>query len=130
MKKLILISLLFLSCGQNQPASFSNGGGCSTSQLTPSSVLPNGGAIIQCSNGSSSLISNGTLILPVQFCPGTTIYPSTFVEQGFCINNELWAVYSLNGGFLTLIPPGNYSSNGINSSCNFQVLANCLVINN
>lgn len=66
-------------------------------------------------------------IIPVQFCPNTTTYPTTFSEVAFCINNNLYAVYSANDGFLTLIPPGNYTSNGINSTCTFQVLPNCIV---
>jgi hypothetical protein len=69
----------------------------------------------------------GTIVQPIQFCSGTPIYPSTFPEVGFCINNQLWAVYSANGGFLTLIPPGQYSSTGINSSCTFTVGPDCVI---
>lgn len=66
-----------------------------------------------------------TPITIVQFCPNTTAYPSTFSEVGFCIANNLYAVYSANNGFLVYIPPGQYSSNGINSSCTFTVHDNC-----
>lgn len=76
-------------------------------------------------NGSNGL--DGTIITWVQFCPGSTNYPSTFIEGGFCINNNLYAVYSANNGFLTLIPPGNYSSNAIGSRCSFTVLPNCQI---
>lgn len=68
---------------------------------------------------------DGTQITEVQFCPGDTTYPSQFNEIGFCIEGRLYAVYSQNGGFLTYVPPGTYTSNGINSSCTFTVGANC-----
>lgn len=67
----------------------------------------------------------GTLATFVQFCPGATTYPSTFVEVGICVNSNLYAVYSANDGFLTLIPPGRYRSNAIGSRCDFTVLTNC-----
>ncbi len=63
----------------------------------------------------------------VQLCPGTTSYPGVFVEVALCINNELYGVYSANGGFLTKLPQGNYYSNGIGSACNFTVLSNCQI---
>lgn len=70
---------------------------------------------------------DATPVTWVQFCPGTTSYPSTFVEGGFCISGNVYAVYSANGGFMTYIPPGSYNSNAINSSCNFTLLANCII---
>jgi hypothetical protein len=73
--------------------------------------------------------ANGTTISSVQFCPGVPSYPSTFPEVGFCIDNNLYAVYSYNNGFLTLIPPGYYNSNAVGSNCNFTVLPNCQVSN-
>jgi hypothetical protein len=74
--------------------------------------------------------SNGTQITVVQFCPNSVPnYPSTFPEVAECINNQLYAVYSANDGFLTLVPPGVYSSDGINSSCTFTILPNCIVQN-
>jgi hypothetical protein len=70
----------------------------------------------------------GTQVTVVQFCPGvTSTYPSNFPEVGFCISNQLYAVYSANDGFLTLVTPGVYSSDGINASCTFTVAANCEV---
>jgi hypothetical protein len=71
---------------------------------------------------------DGTQITVVQFCQGTPTYPSTFPEVGFCINSQIYAVYSANDGFLTLVPPGDYSSNAIGSTCSFTVAANCKVI--
>ena len=70
---------------------------------------------------------NASQITIVLFCLGNTTYPTTFNEIGFCINSQVYAVYSANDGFLTLVPPGNYSSNAINSSCNFIVYPNCVI---
>lgn len=72
--------------------------------------------------------TNGTTIQPVQFCPNDVpTYPATFPEDGFCIDGSLYAVYSANNGFLTLIPPGQYVSNAIGSTCTFTVLPNCVI---
>lgn len=141
MKKLLLLLLLLIPimhCGpqgspyiQGPPGEQGPGGySCTTSTIAPGTPLPLGGAMISCPDGTTSLISNGTIITPIQFCPGTPSYPSTFVEYGFCINSQLWAVYSLNNGFMTLIPPGEYYSNAVGSNCNFQVVMNCGIINN
>lgn len=95
-----------------------------------------GGAEILCPDSEPVEILNGqngvagapgTLILPIKFCPGESVYPSTFVENGFCIDGKLYAVYSQNGGFMAEIPPGTYNSNAIGSSCNFTVLTNCRI---
>lgn len=84
-------------------------------------------------NGSTGPVgppgSPGTEIAIIKFCPGETVYPSTFVEVGYCIDNKIYAVYSANDGFLTEIPPGTYSSNAINSRCGFVVLPNCVIQN-
>lgn len=64
----------------------------------------------------------------VPLCPGISNY-GAFVEVALCINNNLYAVYSANGGFLTYLAPGNYSSNGIGSACNLTVHNNCVVTN-
>lgn len=101
MKKLLVLILLILSCGQTGPVG------------PQGTTGPQGPA--------------GTSIKIVQLCPGSTNYPTTFVEVAFCIENQLWAVYSLNNGFETLIPPGYYSSNALNSSCNFYVHENCQI---
>lgn len=70
---------------------------------------------------------DATPVTIVKLCPGSTIYPSTFVEVAFCINNKLYAVYSTNGGFESEIPPGSYNSNGVNSTCTFTVTSGCVV---
>jgi hypothetical protein len=74
--------------------------------------------------------SNGadaTPVVAINLCPNVSVYPSRFVESAFCIGNKLWGVYSLNGGFLTYLPEGNYSSNAVGSSCSFTIGANCSV---
>ncbi len=71
--------------------------------------------------------ADGSTITPVKFCPGEAVYPSIFPEYGLCINNEIYAVYSTHGGFLALIPPGQYNSNAVGSTCNFTVLPNCVI---
>ena len=71
--------------------------------------------------------SDAASVTVVQLCPAPTTYATTFSEVAFCIGGNLYATYSANGGFSTEIPPGTYSSNGINSSCTFVVSANCQV---
>lgn len=72
--------------------------------------------------------ADGTQITLVQLCSGfVPSYPSTFPEVAECVNGSLYGVYSANGGFLVYLPPGSYSSNGINASCTFNVLPNCQV---
>jgi hypothetical protein len=73
----------------------------------------------------------GTAITVVQLCPASFVpsYPNTFPEQALCIDNVLYGVYSAQGGFLAELPPGTYSSDGINASCTLTVEANCEVSN-
>lgn len=63
----------------------------------------------------------------VNLCPGVTSYPGVFVEVALCLNSRLYGVYSANGGFLTELIPGSYSSNAIGSACNLVVHDNCVV---
>lgn len=78
------------------------------------------------SNGKDGV--DATPVTVVKLCPGTTTYPSVFVEVAFCVQHKLYAVYSANGGFETEIVPGYYSSNGIGSRCNFTVAPNCGIV--
>lgn len=113
-----------------------NGSSCSVSAVTDTGIAPNGGSLITCTDGTSSLVlngtnghdgtngvngSSGTVITPVQFCSGVPSYPSVFAESGVCIAGVMYGVYSANGGFLAMLPNGTYSSNGINSSCTFTI---------
>ncbi len=63
----------------------------------------------------------------VTLCPGVTIYPGVFVEVAICLQGKLYGVYSANGGFLTELVPGTYSSNAIGSACNLTIGSNCVV---
>jgi len=132
---LIAVSMLSIACGQGPVGpKGEDGSSCNAVSISAQQGLPNGGVSITCPN-SQALLANGsngtpgTLITPIQFCPGTVSYPSVFPETGFCIQGNIYAVYSANDGFLTLLPPGVYTSNAIGNSCNFTVTANCTVTN-
>ncbi len=111
------------------------GTSCTVSSVPQNLAAPSGGALIACPDGTQSLVLNGTpgingtVITPIQLCQGTTVYPSTFVEVGFCIQNKLYAVYSANNGFLTEVVPGAYTSNAIGSRCDLTVQNNCVIVN-
>ena len=117
----------------------SPGPSCTVVSVEPSEPAPNGGAEISCPDGSQSLVLNGTngtdgapgtpgtVVQPVQLCDGVQTYPSTFIESAFCLGGKLYGVYSVNGGFLAELPPGQYSSNGVGSSCTFTIGENCQV---
>lgn len=68
-----------------------------------------------------------TPITIVQFCSGSTVYPSVFAEIGFCISNQIYAVYSEHDGFMTYVPPGAYVSHAHGSNCTFTVGPNCAI---
>jgi hypothetical protein len=77
-------------------------------------------------NGNNG--SPGTVVTPIQFCPNVTAgYPNNFPEYGLCVNNQMYGVYSTNGGFLALLPPGEYSSDGVNADCTFEIEVDCVV---
>jgi hypothetical protein len=71
---------------------------------------------------------DGSVVTFVKFCPHTASYPTTFPEVGLCVDGELFAVYSANGGFGVKLEPGNYSSNAIGSACSFEVHDDCVVV--
>lgn len=98
-------------------------------------ICVTGGSIISVGN-SDTIICNGEAGAPgvdatpisfVQFCGGTTGYPDTFAEVGICVNGIMYGVYSRNGGFLSQLPQGLYSSEGINSTCSFNIGPDCQV---
>lgn len=111
------------------------GEACGVTPVAASAQAPNGGALIECPT-STALILNGTpgangtpgtVVKPLRLCPGTQQYPSTFIEVAFCIQDTLYAAYSIPGAFLTELPPGAYSSTGVGSSCSFNVGAHCQI---
>jgi hypothetical protein len=86
-------------------------------------VICNGAAGPQGTPGT-----NPTPVTFVQLCPGfVPSYPSIFPEVGICVNSQLYGVYSANGGFLSLLTPGTYTSDGIGASCTLTILPNCVV---
>lgn len=90
-------------------------------------VGPQGPIGIPGLNGTNG--TPGTVVTPIQFCPGTTVYPSVFLEYGLLIDNRVYGVYSYDNGFWAYLPPGYYESNAIGSSCNFTINANGTVTN-
>lgn len=110
-KLLLLVSLSLPACGQVTGIQGPPGG--------------NGTNGSNGQNGSAGIDGQSPTI--VQFCQGTTHYPDTFCEVGFCFQNVLYATYSANDGFSSAIPDGSYSSNGINCSCAFTVSTGCQV---
>jgi len=122
-KLLILVALLIIACSND------NGTTVSYAPQTCTVVQNGTNTVITCPDGTTSSIPNGTQLQIVQFCPGTTNYPNEFNEIGICVDNNLYANYSLNNGFLTLVPPGYYNSNAVGSNCNFTVTSSCGIIN-
>lgn len=96
--------------------------GCAKQQPGPAGVTGPQGQI-----GPSGV--NPTPTTEVQLCNGfIPTYPNIFPEYALCIGNQLWGIYSANGGFMALLLPGVYNSNGIGASCTFTVEANCIVV--
>ena len=133
--KRLLCSVLFIlvSCGPRGEKGNTglSGQSCTTSQVSNGvNVNCPGSPSVLISNGSIGLTGpsglpgsnglNGTVVLPVQFCPGTPVYPTVFPETGFCIDNKLYGVYSANDGFMVYLPDGDYVSNAIGSSLQLQ----------
>lgn len=91
------------------------------------SVGANGAQGIQGNTGAQ-----GPAPTMIQFCPGfTPTYPSVFPEVALCVNGSLYAILDPSNSvdYLTLIPPGAYSSTATGASCSFTVLANCQIQN-
>ena len=119
MKYLVMMMLVAMSaCGHNHYEYFEGAPGKDGAQGEVGPQGPQGAPGI-----------DGTSVTVVKLCPGVTTYPSKFVEIAFCIGGKLYATYSANGGFSSEFPIGYYSSSGINSSCNFSVLADCVIHN-
>lgn len=73
-------------------------------------------------NGSAGVDGvHATPVTIVNLCPGVNTYPSVFIEVGICLNNKLYGVYSTNGGFMTYLSDGAWSSNAIGSACNLTI---------
>ncbi len=114
-QSLLIVMLALCACGQ---------GSSGTVETSAPVVGPQGPQGPAGSNGT-----DGSTVTPTQLCENpVTTYPSTFAEIAFCIDGTLYAVYSANGGFLVPLLNGNYSSDGINASCDFTVTG-CVITN-
>jgi hypothetical protein len=124
MKKLLILTFVLTACGPIGPAgqNGTNGSSCTVTSITS----PQAGSLITCTDGTSSLVLNGTVVTPVQFCSGyTTIYPSSFPEFGFLINGSIYAVYwDGKNAWLAQVVPGYYASTSTSAPCNFTVNSN------
>lgn len=133
----------------------SNGVGCTVTTVSPGLSAPNGGALINCANGSV-LVTNGatgstgsqgpvgpsgpqgipgtnaTSVTPVKLCPDVVpSYPTVFPEYSLCIGSKLYAVYwhqGPNTAFLAELLPGSYTTTSLNNNCNFTVIANSCTV--
>lgn len=152
-----IVYLSLIACGQQGSRGATGSPGTPAPISEPISILTQPATSQECSNGGTvlsigatvSIVCNGstgstgatgasgstglngvdtTPVTIVQLCQGVTPqYPSTFPEIAVCLGSQLYAVYSQNGGFLVLLTPGQYSSNGINASCTFTVGLNCQI---
>lgn len=120
---IIVSSLLLSSCGKPGATGATGNTGL---QGTSGAVGETGATGSTGAQGPTG--TPGTIITPIQLCTACTpVYPNVFPESAVCIDNQLYGVYSANGGFLSLITPGAYSSDGINCSCTFTVSAGCII---
>lgn len=108
--------------------------------------LPNNeGALVQCTNGTSVVITNGTNgtdgavgqkgdtgpagqnatpVTMVKLCPEAGSYPSTFPEYAFDFAGTLYATYwDGHNAWTSELYPGSYSSTSTSAPCNFTVNA-------
>ncbi len=77
-------------------------------------------------SGERGLPGPGEPFSFVQLCPGTSTYPSVFVEYAICTGGSLYAVYSPKATMILMLP-GHWGSESLGSSCSFNVLPNCVV---
>ena len=107
---------------------------CLVACAQPSSTISSAPTIPSCYIDGDQLVCGSqrqtipTNVVPQRVCQNAPSYPSTFIESILCINQVAYGVYSANDGFLAELPPGTYTSNGINSTCTFQILAGCIVV--
>lgn len=101
-------------------------------------ACPTGGTVVTladqaftvCNGAVGASGTNATPIQLEQVCTGVTpTYPSNFPEYVMNINGTVVGVYSTNGGFLAILPPGAYNSVGVNASCTFTINADGTVSN-
>ena len=118
--KYLVLTLVVLIAACDRPLNGTNGApGPSGPQGTSPAPVP----------GPSG--TPGTIVTMVELCGSSFVptYPTTFPEYAECVGDQLYGVYSANGGFEALLPPGEYTSDGVNASCTFEVQANCVIVN-
>lgn len=151
---LIALVVLMSSCGKQGENGADGqlgapGKGCTETPVKATGIINDpfiyGGVLITCENGTTALINgapgplgpigpagpkgtDATPVTVVQLCTQySTVYPSSFPEQAFCLNNTLYAVYWTGSqAFLAEIAPGYYASTSP-QGCSFTVRAGCLV---
>lgn len=130
MKKLLIVALLFVGCGPAMVlVPIPGPSGTPGQNGTKGDTGSQGAKGDQGAQGNPGIDASAS-VYTVQLCRTCTpAYPSTFPEIGICIKNQLYGAYSIPGAFLTLIPPGTYSSVGISCSCTVVVSPNCVVSN-
>lgn len=124
MKRFIISTaiLMIIACGQ--PGK--DGSGCSVRKIT-------GGAVITCSDGTSTALLNGESLDIKPFCPdkigyaaGSTYGPLGLQERYIKQGTSIYAILDSGGPlgvYLTLLSPGPYTvSDG--SGCRFTVNSN------
>lgn len=147
MKKVMLamFALSLMACSNEIYRDGRNGdpgpAGPKGDSCTVTPALDNSGALISCGNGSSVFVkngangsngSNGTNAVPVEFikfCPASVPSYGNFPEYGIKVETKIYAVYSANNGFLTLLSPGTYVTASTGLNCNFTVTTTGTVTN-
>lgn len=139
----ILASMLLSSCsGAKGDAGVAGLRGDIGPQGPAISIITTPASLLECPTGGTDILvgsnlfticdgstgapgtpgANPTPIVFEQVCAGITpSYPASFPEYIMNVGGQVYGVYSANSGFLALLPPGVYSSNGINASCTFTV---------
>ena len=103
--------------------------GTSGSNGTNGATGATGGQGLQGATGGTG--QSGISVTPIELCTTCKpVYPSVFAEYALCLQGQLYGVYSQNDGFLALLPPGEYASDGINCTCTLTVGVNCAVTEN
>lgn len=121
----LILALTLSACGQGSKGDSGTNGEQGVQGLVGPQGLP-GQDGQPGSNGADGLNAPG--VIAVSLCPGfEPSYPNLFPEYALCIDNKLYGVYSANGGFLAELPPGDYSSNGVNATCSLRIAVDCSV---
>lgn len=144
---MLSIALFAIGCGWLQgpegPIGLSGApgvsAGCSVSTVAATNIVPSGGALITCVNGTSALVLNGVnglngSVFSLQpFCPNVKGFDANssygangFQEYYIAMNGQDYAIMdsgTATGVFLTLVVPGTYDTSDT-GGCKFMVNAN------